>query len=331
MKSNIPVVFITDNNYTLPTGVAICSLVKNYMQNHILEIYIIYSELTEKNRECLMASGNDQVIIKLIHFDASDYVQYKNKSIYVTPTSLIKFQLANILKDYSKALYLDGDIIVRGDISKLLEVDLHDNYCAAVQDFESCTNYLSCERLKLSKYFNSGVMVLNLEKIREDNLSKKMFDIKNNRKDLYYMDQDVLNLAFDGRIVELSVKYNCILNSFRENISINEINEFFKTEFVNYQSFMEEVIVIHLAGGNKPWRSKQGTCYREWIEYYNESTMTDIELGNEVAKNKKVSPLIKKRYINKKGLLQTDYYFIGICLVSKIRTEKGIKYYIGKK
>lgn len=339
MSKSVPFVFITDNGYALPTSVAICSLVKSTINVSKLCIKIIYTELSEDNKRRLCESGLDCTDIELIHFDAKDYAKYKNEALYVTPTSLIKFELANIFENFDKIIYLDGDIIVRKDLTELQTLNLGDSYCAAVQDMDSGVQFKGSERLGLPYYFNSGVMVLNLKKIRFERLSYRMFQIKKERKDLYYMDQDVLNVAFGGKIILLPLRFNYINESFvGGKYSIQEINDFFQSNYNDIQDISSDSCILHMAGQLKPWKHKEAPSYEEWIQYFHHSSMKDenIEYTENKDHNKFISLLKtkletllhKNSYVNSEGSWETQYSFFRIPLIAKIRSKNGVAFRI---
>jgi lipopolysaccharide biosynthesis glycosyltransferase len=329
MEKNIPVVFITDHEYALPTGVAIHSLVKNYHLQDLLEVFVVYTDLTQDDKMRLLECGNKNVKISLLPFDASKYKQYETDRVQVPSTSLIKFDLANIFKDYSRILYLDGDLILKSDIAGIFTYDLHGYYCLAVQDYESTIRCYSRQRLGLPFYFNSGVMLLNVEKIRQDQLMDKMLEIKSKRKDLYYMDQDVLNIVFDNKVLFAPIKYNCIVNTLETSgVHIDEINGFFQTEYHGFEALYEDAIVLHLAGDNKPWHCINGVCHQQWMNYYHSSSMRGIELINKEVPKKSNALADRKAFITKDNFLQTDYYWGSFHFLTKIRTKKGLKYYV---
>ena len=81
--------------------------------------------------------------------------------------------------EYKKGLYLDSDIIVLGDISKLYNNDIQDNIIGAcvdmsIQDVPEFLNYVeNAVGIDRAKYVNSGVLLMNLEKMREEKFSSK--------------------------------------------------------------------------------------------------------------------------------------------------------------
>lgn len=121
--------------------------------------------------------------------------------------SLIRLYLSSLLKE-DKVLYLDMDLIVKDNIDELWDIDLSNYYIAGVIDEGAKTNLMT-PNIPVDKnhYINSGVVLFNLKKIREDNKQKDLDNYVNNNK-LYYPDQDTLNVIFKNNILFLDNKYN---------------------------------------------------------------------------------------------------------------------------
>lgn len=94
----------------------------------------------------------------------------------MTGTGLLRFNIIDIFPNYDKVLYLDDDILINGDLSELFETDLKNTYAVVVRsiDAELFIDWRKShenDNLNVEKYFNSGVMLLNLKKIREKQIT----------------------------------------------------------------------------------------------------------------------------------------------------------------
>ena len=175
----LPVVFITDNGYFMPTMVAIQSIIQNRKGD--IAINVIGIKLSNSNKEYIIDYSNkqpSQVAVKYIETDFSEFEQFHTaEDQYVSPTALVKFKLSNIFKEYEKLLYIDGDVIVRGSLKELDDIDLGNHYAGVVKDLMSL-HQGDPERIGRKSYFNSGVLLLNCKKIRDDNLYQKLINEK---------------------------------------------------------------------------------------------------------------------------------------------------------
>ena len=242
-------VFICDNNYALPTRTAINSVIKNKKQETELKIYIIGVELNEQNKNSFYKFNMPNV--KIIFLEQDDV--YKNlgpQHKHVSKAALLKFNIPQLINE-ERILYLDGDIIVSDDLSDLYHTDISEYYAAVIQDYFSIIIKEDNNRIETENYFNSGVMLLNLAKMRKDNISENLLTYKRNQKDIYYMDQDAFNYIFDKKVIFLNYKYN-FLNKYEETEQ-----EIFKNI---------KPVIVHYAD-SKPWNNINATNAELWLQY----------------------------------------------------------------
>lgn len=95
-----------------------------------------------------------------------------------------------------KVLYLDADTIFNGDVKELFDIDVSNVEVAGRRD-----------ALRITRYFQSGVMLLNMKKIRENKVFEKACELCTKKKYLWYIDMSALNTACNSRKI-ISKKYN---------------------------------------------------------------------------------------------------------------------------
>lgn len=191
--------------------------------------------------------------------------------------------------------------MVVDDISKLYEIDLKDKYIAAVKgafmqwiDFE--LSHLSKENYEKFKdsYFAGGIWVLNLKKIREDNLEQKMITIINDDTIIKrWNDQDIMNLACDNKVEFLPLNY----------ISYPYLHSCMKApDFISHYSrkeLYESIIfpkIIHYAGF-KPWNSTKCHLSQIWWQIFDYLQLPKTLIFKDLDENsdsKKINILTKK-------------------------------------
>ena len=114
-----------------------------------------------------------------------------------------------------KIIYIDTDAIVLQDISHLWKINMDDYYVAGCKDYGIIRDG-TYDRLGIhGKYVNSGVIILNLKKIREDNIQEKWFNVINDNE-LKYPDQDALNIVCQDKELYLPSMYNYVRNVTKE-------------------------------------------------------------------------------------------------------------------
>lgn len=248
----INIVMITDNNYVNPTVVAITSVLKNKTSD--VKIYVLANNLKRENI-CLLESYDNVEII-----DAQKYIEnYKNIDInrHVSYSALLKFYIPEIFQHLDKILYLDSDIIVQKDLAELFNTNIENYYAAVVKD---TLGILNKEHLNTictnASYFNSGVMLLNLSKMRNDNIRKKLLDYRLTKENKF-MDQDAFNVVIGHCVKYISYKYN-FLNYYLEVMSIKDLSEkLFDENLPKTQTdIYKSCVIIHLGGAEKPWQYK---------------------------------------------------------------------------
>lgn len=163
--------------------------------------------------------------------------------------SFAKLLLSELTKE-EKIIYLDMDTIVKNDLSLLWELDFNNNYALGVKDYGVLDENYHYGTLNTNcKYINTGVMVLNLDKIRKDNLVEKLFDFINSHK-LVYPDQDAFNIICDSKISYIPSMYN-----FAYKVTKEVINR-------------DKAIIIHYPGVKEYWITDKKQSEEYYDEYY---------------------------------------------------------------
>ena len=275
MEKMIHICMISDDNYVMPTSVAIQSMIDSKPKDVSYTIHIIASALSAETEEQFRKFSSDTLLIDIIRENAekrfSGYHDFDPNSICAASISaLLKFVIADLLPNLERVLYLDGDLIVKTNLEEIYYTDIRDYYAAAVVDSGSI--YFKHEYVKKVKnYFNSGVMLLNLNKIREDNMVAVLLKTKKELKDTSLMDQNVFNLVFDGKVKLLPVIYNFMpVSLYRSDAkwNIEQINCVYGTDFDNKKQLYASAKIIHYSSKDKPWKVMDGACASMWIDEY---------------------------------------------------------------
>lgn len=307
------IALICDDNYVIPTIVTITSLIKNKTCSNLYCINIITTSLNSESINKFKSLEKKDVKITIIKSDIEKYKDLhkysKNTYCVATPAALLKFDLPNLLNNCAQVLYLDGDIIVKQDLYNILQIQLGDYYVAAVKDSGNIYTK-NKEKLNYSQYFNSGVMLLNLKKMRKDKITDKLVETKRTSRDMSLMDQNVFNKVFDGKIKLLDLKYNVLyVNLCRAKedgkLTLSQINEFYHTSYKNFREIYKNAAIIHYASKDKPWKYYNTTLVNLWDQYYKLSP-----LGHEKLKRDKL-------ILNKRG----NVFITGI----KVLKRDGLK------
>ena len=278
----INIVFAADNNYAQHAAVAMVSLLKNTVNPAMVQFYLIADELTADIKDKLVTTVNN--LGSSLEFVTVKDTDLKNGYVSgnLTRAAYFRLDIPNILPaQVHKVIYLDCDVIVRKDIAELWNTELGETPLAAVADFGILASTAKLREKEEHigwtdsySYFNSGVLILNLDQWRANNYSKKVLQLVETKKYRHH-DQDALNEVFLGSWYQLPVKWNVIPPVY--NMTLRVItNSKFRKEAVEA---LKDIAIVHYAGGYKPWQyfSQKGFNSLYYI-YLEESAFKDATM-----------------------------------------------------
>lgn len=238
-RNCINIAFSCNNGWIDKLATTVVSILKHADKNDFYKFYILDSNITEYNKQKLLEiKSNINFDIEYLKIDAS---LFKNAPVthHFKVETYYRLSLPSII-DVDKLIYLDVDTLVMKNIAELYNIELNNAYAAAVEDILSITTTM--HKLDVKRYFNAGVMLLNLKKIREDNLEEQFFDVVNNHSELIsWVDQCVLNYVFKENVLFLDETYN-----FQHQDSI-------PIALKNYKKKKNNIMVLHFVSQKKPW------------------------------------------------------------------------------
>lgn len=276
---NIPVVFSTDNGFFPPTLIAMVSLFENANASTFYDVSLLISDsfgLENKLRMASLKEKYENCKIDFINMTGRFQAVSKNYFRFPAP-AYYRLCLPSILQNVKKCILLDGDVIVRHDLLELFDTDVDAYYVAGVRhliihkDYEKILNIPD-----KNQYINSGVMVMNLEKMREDNLENTMLervtkDAEKFGKSLWFPDQDIINAVCYGKILFLPLRFNFFLicldfdKPFEESLYARQ----FSTP-IDWKEAIDDPTIVHFAAKPKPWmrgRRLPSVFYKEFWDY----------------------------------------------------------------
>ena len=211
-KETIPIFYAIDNNYAKFLSVSIKSLIENANKNYNYDINVIYESLDAENAEKLKSLQTENVKINLIAMPKSldmitDKARNRLREYTFTLTIFFRLFIPELFPQYNKCIYLDADTVISGDISKLYNEDLKDNYMGCVTDLSTIDNEILANYFEnvvgvpKDKYINSGVLLMNSQKLRELNFGERFLELYQKYQfDVVAPDQDYINSMCYGHI-----------------------------------------------------------------------------------------------------------------------------------
>ena len=299
IKENaIPIVLIADETYIKYTSVTIESIIQNSSKDNFYDIIILEDGSIDENfqkRICLNCPNN----VSIRFFNASYYIRkYDFKNFWVKRLQLITYLVGfipEILENYKKALFLDSDILVLKDIANLYNVNVSDQYIAAIRDYVTTDvnmehwdmkrDYIkTLHKMKNYKnYFNSGVILYNLNAIRSDKefVNKFISESKFKHTNRVNLDQDSLNFILEDKVMYLPANYNFQYSLLYEYYSF--LPQRIKKIIDNVS---KDIFILHYDGNYKPWDMKKVDYLTDQWWMYARKTPFYEEFLEECFKNK---------------------------------------------
>lgn len=268
MKDSVKHIAIcSDEQYMPYCSVLIKSICENNTDDN-LEFHVVTggvsSEAHERIQTVVSYYGKK---LSLYTVNLSDFKDcHVRKAEHITVAAYFRLQLPEILPaDVKKVLYLDCDIVVDGSISPLFDFDLTGKAVGAVYN-QTGGDIRHYNRLNLdfrSGYFNAGVLMINLDYWRKNNVSKRVIDFISENPDICkYHDQDGLNYVLRNEKVLLPLKYN-VQALFYLDVPIIP-----KVFFDELEEAKKSPVIIHYTGSDKPWQKWSNQPNKERYMFY---------------------------------------------------------------
>jgi lipopolysaccharide biosynthesis glycosyltransferase len=253
-KTRVTLACNLDDNYARHAGVMLHSVLSARADSvSRVQIYVLHNGLSEENKRFLLkVTGQFSAThIRFLQVPVR-FLAFVSRRSYISTAAYCRVFLPYLLRT-EKVLYLDCDLIVRADIGDLWDMDIADRYVAAVTLFDRRASWYYRSAYGLvgrdTDFFNSGVLLMNLRKIRKEiPVGKIMAFIATNRAKLTG-DQDVLNAFFYRSWLRLPVVYNADYGVYL--VKNYKVTNYSETEFV---AAKDHAKIIHFTGPDKPWR-----------------------------------------------------------------------------
>jgi lipopolysaccharide biosynthesis glycosyltransferase len=285
-----------NHDFVMPTGVMMYSLCKNNKEVEVNFHLLVDESVTEEDRNDLLYTVSEfkKKTIVFYTLNSSSFSDFPATPSHIMSNSAYyRLFVADILpKAIDKILYLDGDVIVRQSLLPLWNTDISEFAAATVcekpyQMTSAFGNYF--DRLGYASqlgYFNSGVMLINLDFWRSNSISKQLIDFLNEYPErVKICDQDALNYVLRESKLGLPPKYNFQSSFFYTKCFSKAISE------EDVREAIENPVIVHFIG-EKPWcrKSLYPHPYRStFIKYQNETKWKGLRIDRRPMKLKVIN------------------------------------------
>lgn len=300
-KNKIDIVFCIDNNYIMPCGITIISLLENNKENTIV-FHIIGMDLSKESKEKLLTIcsryRNASIIyydIKKESFDSHNFSLYNTK--HLSLATYARLFMGDILpQNVEKILYLDCDIIVTDNLGELWNTNIENHSIAGVTDLHICYTrsevFQNLDYPSTKQYINAGVLLINLKYWRDKNIVNTFLDFLKEKYDkLKFHDQDIINgTLYDSKLL-LPIRYN-ILNVYYYANNDRDISNNKEEVY----AALRNPAIIHFSSPEKPWlKLSMHPLTSEFIYYKNMSPWRDELLTWKDAKLSRIFRYYKRK------------------------------------
>lgn len=272
-KDTINIAYSTDNNYIYPTIVSMTSLMENADKNTNIKFTVLLDKSVSDAEKEKLKSLEKYKNCSVNLIDMGKY--YENSEVgFWSRAMYYRLDLPNILKNEKKCIYIDGDTIVRHDLREMINIDMSNYYIGGIRDFNILINNESQHYKKLgidnlNTYVCSGVLLMNLEKMRNDKIVdtlKKLVEKNDKEKIFHFPDQDALNKACYGHILTLPFKYGALIHTELDNSYENSEYAKWASNEKDWEEGRKNPVIVHYTGP-KPWTIVNSSLTKEWWHY----------------------------------------------------------------
>ncbi len=311
----IPIFFTVNESYAPYLDCAIRSMMENASRSYTYQIIVLHEDLTEQSKEKLAANVKSPFRIRFLQMKdrlegITDRAENRLRCDYFTLTIYFRLFIADLFPEYDKGIYLDSDIVVPGDISQLFRTELGDNIIGACADrsitpVPELVEYVEqAVGIPIEQYINSGILVMNLKKMREVGFCGHFLHLLNTYHfDCLAPDQDYFNAMCNGKIVYLDERWDTMPPQGGEAATLLA-----HPDLIHYNLFQKPWCYDNIPYEEYFWHYAKGSPFYEEIlqhkkTYSEEQKCSDRTcLGNMVRKGPEVCRQpVTFRKMNEKG------------------------------
>jgi lipopolysaccharide biosynthesis glycosyltransferase len=268
----VPILFTFDQSLLMPAGVCLTSLLESADADTFYDIFILHGPGCDFSALDVLKErfGNFRMTVREV---SGEFVgAYEVRGI--PETAYYRLLSPELIPQYDRLLYSDVDVIIREDLSKYYELDLGDNYFAAVDNCSrlrpAVQDYISTLGIDWrNNYYYSGNLVINSALIRRDHMIDKFRELGKNAYD--QQDMDIINIACNQRFLPLGPVFCLSVQLY--SLIVNRRTEM---DAIYGHQELDDALdhgIVHF-NGVKPWK---GACMNMdiWWTVYRRSQFFD--------------------------------------------------------
>lgn len=242
MNNVVPIFYACDDAFVKYTIVSLYSMIENASKEYKYRVYILHTGITEKMMKKTLELANDNFEISFE--DVTGYLETIADKLpirdYYSKTTYFRMFIAEMFPEYDKAIYIDSDTVIQGDISELYQKNIGDAYLGAchdqamVQVDEYGTYAEKVVGVSRHNFFNAGMLLINCEQFRLHFVLDKFIQYLNTYNFVVTQDEDYLNLICKDHVYWLNRRWNTMV-------------------FGEIPYPIDEAKIVHYIMVSKPW------------------------------------------------------------------------------
>lgn len=294
------------DEYYAPYAATVMASVMENNKGLDITFHLVCDKISEVKqaiiKEWIVSHGSDVRFYIVNHEDFLDFPFEKNARLHYG--AYFRLCLGEILTDIERVIYLDCDLVVNGSLEELWDTDITGFALAGIRDrVNDYIHVYNRLRYPLSDgYINSGVLLIDLKRWREDHFFERAKALANKMPlALKNHDQDIINAIYHGQIKMLDFKYNLL----EYYLYVEEWLDMDRKYYPQIIQACHEPVVIHFCMPTKPWHFECINPFKTL--YYKYRDMTPWPEVKLTHRREKLTPKLKvKRLLGKLGLYHIE-------------------------
>lgn len=264
-SNNIAICLSADDKYIPLLSVTLASIIENSNPEKNYDVVILMTSISDENQVKIrtLVTNHANFSVRFVNvgpyvFGYNFYTESDPSNTKFTDEIYYRVLVPSLMPEYDNVIFLDADLVILDDISKLLDEDYSNVLVGAVRDYEGISNCYgnNYEKTKyritelgiktFDNYFLSGMLVMNIKKFNEQFNVKDLLNLAVSKNWKQY-DQDLFNYLCGDNVKIVDAAWNFMEDIYGSYQSLPKplFQEFLKSE--------KNPKIIHFAGNRKPW------------------------------------------------------------------------------